>query len=93
MVWDHMFGTYAAEDPAEPPEYGVVSQIDREPGYNPITLTFREYVHMFRDVLRPGPLQLRLKHLWAPPEWQRPGESPVPAASQTRISTQAPSCP
>lgn len=27
---------------------------------------------MSRDVLKPGPLWLRLKHLWAPPEWQRP---------------------
>jgi sterol desaturase/sphingolipid hydroxylase (fatty acid hydroxylase superfamily) len=24
MIWDHIFGTYAAEDPEETPEYGVV---------------------------------------------------------------------
>lgn len=72
MIWDHLFGTYAAEDPAEPPDYGVVSQADKPPCYNPITLTFREYGRIFDDMARPGPLSQRLKHLWGPPEWVRP---------------------
>ncbi len=78
MLWDHLFGTYAAEDPEEPPDYGVVSQIDRPPSYNPVVLTFREYARLVRDMARPGPLAQRLKHLWGPPEWIRP---PVPAAA------------
>lgn len=69
MLWDHLFGTYAAEDPSEPPEYGVVRQVH---SYNLLTLTFREFAAIFRDVARPGPLSQRLKHLWGPPEWQRP---------------------
>ncbi len=69
MVWDHLFGTYAAEDPAEPPEYGVVRQIH---SHNLVTLTFHEFVSIFCDMARPGPLSQRLKHLWGPPEWQRP---------------------
>lgn len=72
MVWDHLFGTYVAEDPAEPPDYGVVSQRNKEPCYNPITLTFREYNRIFKDMARPGPVRHRLKHLWGPPEWVRP---------------------
>ena len=72
MIWDHLFGTYAAEDPGEGPEYGVVSQIDKAPSYNPLVLTFREYGRMFADVARPGPLHQRLKHLWGPPNWKRP---------------------
>ena len=71
MVWDHLFGTYAAEDPDEAPEYGVVALKGSSPGYNPITLTLREYRDMLRDMAAPGPLSQRLKHLWAPPEWQR----------------------
>ena len=35
-------------------------------------LNLHEWVDMFHDVLKPGPLWLRLKHLWAPPEWRRP---------------------
>ena len=72
MIWDHLFGTYAAEDPADLPDYGVVSQINKPPSYNPITLTFREYRRIFHDMARPGPLTQRLKHLWGPPEWVRP---------------------
>jgi len=71
MVWDHLFGTYAAEDPAEPPDYGVVSQYNKPPCYNPISLTFREYCRIFDDMARPGPIAHRLKHLWGPPEWVR----------------------
>ena len=73
MVWDHLFGTYAVESPNEQVEYGVVSLINSTPGYNPIELTFREYAHMYKDLSRPGRLSLRLKHLWGPPEWERPG--------------------
>ena len=69
MLWDHIFGTYAAEDPAEPPEYGVVRQIR---SHNVVRLTLHEFEAMCRDIARPGPLWLRFKHLWAPPEWQRP---------------------
>ena len=37
-----------------------------------ILLTFHEFGAMFRDVARPGPWAQRLKHLWGPPEWERP---------------------
>ena len=88
MVWDHLFGTYAAESPDEEVEYGVVSLIDSSPGFNPITLTFREYARMLRDFSRPGPLSFRLKHLWGPPEWERPVITPE--ADQQRLGTESP---
>ena len=86
MIWDHIFRTYTVEDPAEPPQYGVISQIGKEPSYNPITLTLREYASMFKDVLRPGPLPHRLKHLWGPPEWQRPGSDTLAGSARGEIS-------
>ena len=89
MIWDHLFGTYAVESPDEPVEYGVVSLINSTPGYNPIKLTFREYVRIFKDLSRPGPLSLRLKHLWGPPEWERPAVDPE--LHQQRLGTQSPS--
>jgi sterol desaturase/sphingolipid hydroxylase (fatty acid hydroxylase superfamily) len=72
MIWDHLFGTYAVESPDEQVEYGVVSLADSKPGFNPIVLTFREYISMFKDASRPGPMRLRLRHFWGPPEWKRP---------------------
>ncbi len=80
MLWDHLFGTYAAEDPVEPPEYGVVRQFHSN---NLLTLTFHEFGAMWRDMAQAGPLALRLKHLWAPPEWQRPATMPQVGAGGT----------
>ena len=68
IVWDKLFGTYVPE--SEAPEYGIVRQIHSR---NPFVMMFHEWRDMFRDVARPGSLWLRLKHLWAPPEWVRPG--------------------
>ena len=40
-----------------------------------------EFLAMWRDVLRPGPLWQRIKHLWAPPDYERPSSiEPAPAA-------------
>jgi hypothetical protein len=30
---------------------------------------------MFSDALKSGPVLQRIKHIWAPPEWVRPGLS------------------
>ena len=88
MIWDHLFGTYAAESPDKPVEYGVVSLINSTPGYNPIKLTFREYAKLLKDFSRPGPLSLRLKHLWGPPEWERPVI--VPEIDRQHLETENP---
>jgi sterol desaturase/sphingolipid hydroxylase (fatty acid hydroxylase superfamily) len=72
IIWDRLFGTFEPE--VEKVEYGVVRPID---SHNLITLNFHEWKEMFKDVLQPGPLSLRLKHLWKGPEWQRP----APAAT------------
>lgn len=69
IIFDRLFGTYVEEADEEPVDYGITRQVH---SYNPLWLNLHEWVDMFRDVLKPGPLWLRLKHLWAPPEWQRP---------------------
>ena len=72
IIWDRLFGTFVPESDEEPPEFGIVRQVR---SYNPVWLNLHEWADMFRDVARPGPLWLRLKHLWAPPEWQRPAKA------------------
>ena len=69
IIFDRMFGTYAEEVDEDPVDYGITRQVH---SYNPIWLNLHEWVDMFRDVMKPGPLWLRLKHLWMPPEWVRP---------------------
>lgn len=72
ILFDRWFGTYAEEQ--QPVEYGIAT---RQPQTrNALALNFHEFIDLWRDVLRPGPLSLRLKHLWGPPEYARPeGES------------------
>lgn len=67
ILFDRWFGTFAAEE--APVEYGIVRQIR---SHNLWTLNTHELVDLFRDVAQPGPWRERLKHFWAPPEWQRP---------------------
>lgn len=66
IVFDRWFGTFAEEKAKV--DYGIIKQPE---GYNILTLNFHEFIDMWRDVFRPGPLSQRLKHLWAPPEWER----------------------
>jgi len=76
IIWDRLFGTFVEEREDLPPEYGITRQIH---SYNPITLTLHEFIALFRDMAKPGPLWLRLKHLWATPERERPEAQRQPA--------------
>ena len=65
IVWDKLFGTFVAEDPAQPCDYGIVRQVR---SHNPIVLTFHEWLAMFRDAARARPIRQRLMQLFGPPE-------------------------
>ncbi len=69
IVWDRLFGTFVDEDTREPPEYGITRPV---PSNNLLVLWTHEYVDLFRDMARPGAPWSRLRHLWHPPEWERP---------------------
>ncbi len=75
IIFDRLFGSFTAEDPLEAPDYGLAKPIY---SYNPIRLTLHEWLDMFSDMSRAGPLRQRLKHLWAPPDWQRERPSTTP---------------
>lgn len=81
VIWDRLFGSFVLEDPADPCDYGITRQLKTR---NPIRMMFHEWIDLFRDVARPGPLWLRTKHLWAPPEWQREN-SAVQTASRASV--------
>ncbi|MBH1987143.1 MAG: sterol desaturase family protein [Burkholderiales bacterium] len=83
IVFDRLFGTFVEE--TEAVDYGLVRQVHT---HNPFWLTLHEWVAMWRDLMRPGPLALRLKHLWAPPEWERP--SALKTDNRAHASERAP---
>ncbi|WVM87562.1 hypothetical protein UMZ34_13145 [Halopseudomonas pachastrellae] len=72
MLFDHLFGTYEPEQ--EKVLYGTPQQIK---SHNWFVLNLHELVDMMRDVMAPGPVLERLKHLWKPPGWVREGHEPI----------------
>jgi sterol desaturase/sphingolipid hydroxylase (fatty acid hydroxylase superfamily) len=70
IIFDRWFGTYAEEQAQV--DYGITRQVR---SYNVLTLNLHEFIDMWRDVMRPGSLGQRIRHLWAPPEWTRGGVS------------------
>ncbi len=67
IIWDRLFGTFVAEDAADPPVYGLVQNIQ---SYNPVVILFREYASIARDVCqRRLTLGQRLGYMLAPPGW------------------------
>lgn len=71
MIWDHLFGSFVAEDRAEPPRYGLVKNLTT---FNPIRIATHEYVAIAKDLLKPGlTLRQRFSYLFAPPGWSHDG--------------------
>lgn len=65
IIWDKLFGSFVAEDPAQPCEYGIIGQIH---SHNPLTLTFHEWVAMIRDVRASLGIVSAFGQLFGPPE-------------------------
>jgi len=71
IIWDKLFGSFTAEDPAVPCEYGLVTPIH---SHNPLVLTFHEWISMFRDFARKQSPGSRLMQLFGPPERAHSGD-------------------
>jgi sterol desaturase/sphingolipid hydroxylase (fatty acid hydroxylase superfamily) len=71
MIWDRLFGSFVAEQAAEPPRYGIVKNLGT---FNPVRIALHEYVSLARDLLRPNltPRQ-RFGYVFGPPGWSHDG--------------------
>jgi sterol desaturase/sphingolipid hydroxylase (fatty acid hydroxylase superfamily) len=72
IIWDRLFGTFQAEDPAEPVVYGI-----RRPlaSHNPFVIAFHEYGHLWKDLKKARSWSERLGYLFRPPGWSPDGSS------------------
>lgn len=70
IIWDKLFGTFVAEDDAEPCRYGIVKNLG---SFNPLRIAFHEWVEIARDLRRARGLRERLGYLFGPPGWQPDG--------------------
>lgn len=71
VIWDRLFGTFAAERDNEPPVYGLTHNIDSR---NPLTVATHEYAALWRDCRRAITWRDRLRYLCFAPGWCHDGE-------------------
>lgn len=67
IVWDRLFGSFAALEPSDPPQYGLTSNIGT---YNPVRIAFHEWLDIVRDVWRAGSWGERWRFAFAHPGWR-----------------------
>ena len=70
MVWDRIFGSFAAERDEEPPRYGIVKNIET---FNPIRIAFHEWAAIVREVFAARSPREALGVVFGPPGWRADG--------------------
>lgn len=74
IVFDRLFGTFAAAPEGEPLRYGLVGVA---PTLNPLKIALGEWVRMLGEAIHTPGLSRRLLALFAPPDYRKAGASPV----------------
>jgi sterol desaturase/sphingolipid hydroxylase (fatty acid hydroxylase superfamily) len=68
IVWDKLFGTFAEENPAEPPRYGLTKAI---PDRGPVNIVLHEWRDILRDLRTSSiPWSKRIGYLLRGPGWR-----------------------
>ena len=67
ILWDRLFGSFEAEDPAEPPVYGTRAPLR---SFNPLWANLAVYADLARDAWQARAWSDKLKVWWAPPGWR-----------------------
>lgn len=67
IIFDHLFGTYAAERPEEPSRYGLEPQLD---SHNPVVIAFHEWRAMLHDVAHAKTWRARCAYVCGKPGWR-----------------------
>ena len=66
IIWDRMFGTFVAEDRADPPRYGILGNLA---SFNPIRIALAEWVAMAKDVGHAKSPREVVRYLFGAPGW------------------------
>ncbi|HEX4352640.1 MAG TPA: sterol desaturase family protein [Polyangiales bacterium] len=72
IIWDRLLGTFAREDPANAPRYGITKNLQT---FNVWTIAFHEWIAIGRDVSRTRGLRNKLGYAFAPPGWSPDGST------------------
>ncbi|MEX6634298.1 sterol desaturase family protein [Hyphococcus lacteus] len=70
IVWDRLFGTFVREDESEKPRYGIIKNLGT---FNPIIISFHEWVGILKDVRSAKSFRDVLGYTFGPPGWSPDG--------------------
>jgi len=70
IVWDRMFGSFVAEEPSDPPRYGIVKNLGT---FNPVKVAMHEWVGLAVDLSSARSLREIAGYLLGPPGWSPDG--------------------
>jgi sterol desaturase/sphingolipid hydroxylase (fatty acid hydroxylase superfamily) len=82
IVWDRLFGTFAAERDDDPPVYGITHNIHT---FNPLRIAFHEWAALGRDVRRAPRLIDKLRYVFRPPGFSHDGRSKTSRELQAEL--------
>ncbi|OYU15790.1 MAG: C-5 sterol desaturase [Alphaproteobacteria bacterium PA4] len=68
IVWDRLFGTFEAEQDAEPPRYGIVKNLA---SFNPLWVATHEWLGIARDIVAAPDWRSRWMAIAGPPGWKQ----------------------
>jgi sterol desaturase/sphingolipid hydroxylase (fatty acid hydroxylase superfamily) len=66
MIFDRLFGTYAAEQEHNPPIYGLTKPI---PSHNPFIVAFYEWGRLYQDFRKSRSWQQVFQYIFYSPDW------------------------
>ncbi|MFC4293071.1 sterol desaturase family protein [Sphingorhabdus arenilitoris] len=84
MIWDRMFGSFVAEDPADPPRYGLVANLGT---FNLVKVAFHEWTAIARDVWS-APWRHKLSYMIREPGWSHDGSRETSAMIRARANSE-----
>lgn len=70
IVWDRMFGTFVPESEEEKCRYGIIRNLG---SFNPLVISFHEWIAMAKDVMRAKSLKEAAGYALGPPGWSPDG--------------------
>jgi sterol desaturase/sphingolipid hydroxylase (fatty acid hydroxylase superfamily) len=84
IIWDRIFGSFAHEDAADRPVYGLTKNLD---SYNPVRIAFTEWINMAHDVLKAPTLRAKFRYIFAPPGWSHDGSTKTADQMRADVAT------
>lgn len=83
IIWDKIFGTFAAEEEKLKPVYGITNNIK---SHNPVNIATHEYINIFKDLKNTNGLLNKLKIIFYPPGWDPNGNHQTSAAIRNKTN-------